>query len=69
MTKTKRGADDLAKDIVNVREEVQKALEASDIIDVLVSKIKTILIVFSQYTIKRCKLQGQAIKLFLNLHE
>ena len=50
MTKTKqreRGAhdaDDPPKDSLNVREEIQKALEDSEFIDVLVSKIKTILV-------------------------
>ena len=50
MTKTKQrergahGADDPPKDSLNVREEIQKALEDSEIIDVLVSKFKTILV-------------------------
>ena len=45
MTRGKRGtSDDPARDHSNVREEVQKALEASEVIDMLVSKIKTILV-------------------------
>ena len=44
MTKSKRGAGDLARDNTNVREKVQKSLEEREVIDMLVSKIKTLLI-------------------------